>query len=303
MTRRRDAVVPDRLGGASLASILAELFGLSAEASRQAIAEGAVFVGGKRQRDPASAVRAEARLVLHELEPSAAPTPAARLVVLFEDESMIVLDKAPGEHLNETETSAHPAIVEQLRPRIPGIRVVHRLDKETSGVVVLAKDAAAAERLSACFRERRAHKLYLAIAEGAPPEGPFEAAITEDPKRPRARKVGRDGQAATTVFTVLGRAQGLSGVRAEPITGRTHQIRVHLAHLGAPIVGDRLYAGPMAVRLGSLVLRVERTLLHAASLRLDLGRGATRSFAAPLPEDFGPFVRAGLLPSAMDSAL
>lgn len=251
------------------------------------IAAGAVFVDGKRARDRQQPVRDGAKLVVHRALEQAQVAPAlAPLVVLFEDADLIVLDKAPGDHLNETETSSRTAIVE----RIPGAFVVHRLDRETSGVVALAKSARAAERLSEAFRERRVEKRYLAIVEGSLPDGDLCDPIGLDRRRPRARRVRVDGQEARTTVRTLGRLGGISAVEAAPHTGRTHQIRVHVSHHGAPILGDRTYGGPMVVRVGGEVIEVPRALLHARRLVLP----GWPPFIAPIPADMAAFAARGL---------
>ncbi len=251
------------------------------------IAAGAVFVDGKRARDRRQPVRDGAKLVVHRAGAEAPAPPALPpLVVLFEDADLIVLDKSPGDHLNETETSARPALVE----RLPGSFVVHRLDRETSGVVALAKHARAAERLSAAFRERRVEKRYLALVEGALPDGELTDPIGLDRRRPRARRVRADGQEARTTVRTVGRLDGISAVEAAPHTGRTHQIRVHVAHHGAPILGDRTYGGPMVVRVAGEVVEVPRTLLHARRLVLP----GWPPFVAPVPADLAAFAARGL---------
>lgn len=267
--------------GSTLVDVLVRLVdGCSAAEARALVQGGAVFVSGKRARDLHQRVVAGARLVIHRTDAEVMPA-LAPLVVLYEDAELIVLDKAPGDHLNETETSARPALVE----RIPGAFVVHRLDRDTSGVVALAKSAVVAERLSAAFRERRVGKSYLAVVEGSPEDGELTDPIGLDKRRPRARRVRADGQRAHTTLRVLGRRGPLALVEAVPHTGRTHQIRVHVAHHGWPILGDRLYGGPMVVRLDDAVLEVPRTLLHARRLELP----GWPPFEAPVPDDLARF--------------
>ncbi|MCC7385283.1 MAG: RluA family pseudouridine synthase [Deltaproteobacteria bacterium] len=258
------------------------------------ITRGAAFVGGRRAKQPQQSLAAGTRVVLHveDRGPELAEA-ALEPRVIFEDEAVIVLDKRPGEHLNETETSVVLSLVERLRARIPEVRVVHRLDRETSGVVILAKTLGEAERLSAAFREREVEKRYVALVEGAIADQLIEAKIAPDRRRPRARRVLDSGQAAATRVTTLAVAHGLSAVSAVPITGRTHQIRVHLAHAGAPILGDRLYGGPLAVRVEGELMKLGRTLLHARELIVPLA-GGTRRFEAPVPEDLARFATLGL---------
>lgn len=266
--------------GSTLVDVLVRVLeGCAAAEARALVQGGAVFVSGKRARDVDQRVAAGARLIIHRADTP--PLALPPLVVLYEDAHLVVLDKAPGDHLNETETSARPALVE----RLPGTYVVHRLDRETSGVVALAKSVAVAERLSAAFRERRVGKSYLAVVEGAPVDAELTDPIGLDKRRPRARRVRADGQRAHTTLRALGRRGPLALVEAVPHTGRTHQIRVHVAHHGWPILGDRLYGGPMVVRLDEAVLEVPRTLLHARRLELP----GWPPFEAPVPEDVARF--------------
>lgn len=210
--------------------------------------------------------------------------------ILFEDEHWLVLDKPAGVVVNQTETSPEPSLVERFADR--DARVVHRLDRDTTGVMVLGKGKAAAAQLSAAFAERRVRKQYWAIVEGPGLEGVLEAKIGKDRRRPRARAVRDDGQSAKTTVEVRGRRGELSWLQASPHTGRTHQIRVHLAHAGQPIVGDTLYGGPAAVRLDARVERPGRPLLHARELVLPTPDGQEMRFVAPLPADLARFVEA-----------
>lgn len=263
---------------------------LSRRAARRLISEGAVFLDGKRCRVASRSVPEGARLVVHmDAGAEDAPRP---FTILYEDEHLIAVSKQPGVHVNETETTAVRSLVDHLS----GF-VVHRIDKETSGVVVLAKDKKAAALLSEAFRERRVEKHYLAVCVGRPNEGlidaPIDAPIGQDPKRPRARMVRPDGKPAVTRVRILSSAGEVSAVAAELLTGRTHQIRVHLAHCGAPILGDLTYGGPPAARIEGAEFRPGRTLLHAHRLNLTLDDRVLR-FEAPLPEDFLALQRHGL---------
>jgi 23S rRNA pseudouridine1911/1915/1917 synthase len=169
---------------------------------------------------------------------------------------------------------------------------VHRLDRETSGVVVLARTRPAAAALSAAFREGNARKTYLALCARAPspPEGRIAEPLAADPQRPGRRRVDPAGEPAATAYRTLRVGPGGEAlVEAQPETGRTHQIRVHLAHLGAPLLGDARYGGPRRV----LELAVPRVMLHA--LRLEVAHpasGARLLLEAPVPEDFQAVERA-----------
>ncbi len=279
-------VVGAKLGGLPLSRALAALTG-DADAAGT-IGAGRVFVDGHRVIDPGARARPGQKLVVH----ARAPAPPVAPRIIYEDEAIVALDKRPGEHLNETETSVEWALVELLRARFADVHVVHRLDRETSGVVVLAKDHDAAVELSEAFQRRAVDKAYLAIVEARTLPALVDAPIGLDPRRPRARRVAADGEAAETALVGGAAAFGLQFVRALPRTGRTHQIRVHLASIGAPLVGDRTYGGLMAARVGDAIVRPTRTLLHALRLVLP-GRPPLER---PLHADFAPFLDAGLAP-------
>lgn len=212
--------------------------------------------------------------------------PLVDVPILFEDDRWLVVDKPAGWHVNRTDTARGASVEEHFADR--GARVVHRLDRGTTGVLVLAKGRVEAAALSSAFAERRVRKRYWAVVEGTAPEGVLDRPIGRDRRRPRARAVGEGGQEARTEVEPLGHGEGLALVEARPFTGRTHQIRVHLADAGAPIVGDTLYGGPAAVAWGEGVVRPARPLLHALELVLP-GPEGPRSFRAPLPADLSGF--------------
>jgi 23S rRNA pseudouridine1911/1915/1917 synthase len=157
---------------------------------------------------------------------------------------------------------------------------VHRLDKDTSGVIVLARTPEALRALQRQFRRRTVYKRYLALVEGVPgsPSGIIEAPIGRDPKNRKRMSVVKGGREAVSRYDVLEDLGSNALVAVEPGTGRTHQIRVHLAWLGNPIVGDRLY-GYRKQRIG-----LKRLFLHAAELHVDSpSTGERLEFRAPLP--------------------
>ena len=230
--------------------------------------------------------------------------------VLFEDSRVLVLNKPPG-------LLAHPAgdrfawgvigLAKRARPD-DRVDLVHRLDRDTSGIIVLTKDVAANAMLKECFkhRSRDLHKAYLAVVRGLVPweEHEVDAPIGPHPaSRVRLRRaVTADGQPARTSFVVGAsmEATGLSLVRCALHTGRTHQIRVHLEHVGHPIVGDKLYGQPDEVFLdwlddGATASVRERAgfprqCLHAWRLRLPHPDGGTVDLEAPLPADMQALV-------------
>lgn len=249
--------------------------GLSRRQARGLIAQGAVFIDGRRCRVASRKVEPGAKLRVH-LAPVAATRAAP--AILFQDERITVVDKPAGVHVNESGTTARLSLL----ARMPGrCYVVHRLDLETTGVIVFAKSAEVAARLSAAFRARHVDKRYIAMVEGRPEVGFIDARIGPDRRRPRARTVRADGQEARTEVVAVVPREGCSEVHLRLETGRTHQIRVHLAHAGHPVLGDPLYGGMFAVRAARGPVRVSRTLLHARRLRLP----GWDPFEAPLPAD------------------
>jgi 23S rRNA pseudouridine1911/1915/1917 synthase len=241
------------------------------------VATGAVYVEGRRARDAGAAVRAGARLtvVLEEggRAVTAAASPPPPLVVLYEDADVIAVDKPAGVTAQPTPGRVGDSLLDLVSARLGhAAGLVHRLDRETSGVTVFGKHPAATRRLAAAFREGRAKKQYLAVTKaGLPASGDIELPLSKDPSRPgRWRASARaNGVPAHTRYTRL--ADGpVSLVQLFPQTGRTHQLRAHLAGIGHPIVGDRLYGGAPG----------PRCLLHAWRLALD-----GLEFEAPVPAD------------------
>jgi 23S rRNA pseudouridine1911/1915/1917 synthase len=220
------------------------------------------------------------------------------LDVLYEDRSVIVLDKPQGLVVHPACGHQSGTLVNALLWHFDGLRasfggadprpgIVHRLDKDTSGVMIAAKDAAAHDWLAAQFKERRVSKLYLAIVHGAPrlDEGRVETRITRDPRsRKRFAVSEAQGKQAVTRYRVLRKVGDFAVVLFRPRTGRTHQIRVHARHLGCPIVGDPVYGRRTP---GEWTL-----MLHAFRLRLVLpGEAEPRTFTAPVPDRFRAFLR------------
>lgn len=205
--------------------------------------------------------------------------------ILYEDEDVIVVHKPAGLIVHPTVGSDEPSVVGSYRDRIidsdpvrPG--VVHRLDRDTSGAMVLARHPEAKKFLQAAFRARKVKKTYWALVWGNPGIGVKRLAFGMSPAGGRAGVMRVDplGKPAETIISTLAHGSDVSLVEARPITGRTHQIRVHLTALGFPILGDKIYgkAGDM----------VARQMLHARQLSLTLPNGEYRSFEASVPVDF-----------------
>jgi 23S rRNA pseudouridine1911/1915/1917 synthase len=176
----------------------------------------------------------------------------------------------------------------------PGI--VHRLDRMTSGLVIVAKNDAALRDLSSQFKSRQVHKTYLALVHGrvSGQKGEIERPVGRDPRRRiRMRTSGIGARAALTHFEVRRRFAHFTLLEVHPRTGRTHQIRVHLASVRHPVVGDTMYGAPSRLLAGSRdeTKTLPRTFLHAAVIRFRHPRtGETISFEAPLPEELAIFL-------------
>ncbi len=261
---------------------------------QKALAAGLVAVNGApaRASDPLNA----GDVVEARIPPRESASPGTRpedipLIVLYEDDHLLCIDKPPGlvvhpaaghwegtlvnavlHHCSRLSSGSHP-----LRPGI-----VHRLDKDTSGCILVAKTDGAQAALSAQFAARTARKTYLAAVRGKPrtTAGVITGAIARHPAhRQRMTVTSRHGaRAAETTWRVLASAGGLSLLECHPRTGRTHQIRVHLKHMGHPIAGDRTYGGGADY---------PRQLLHAWRLAITHpATGAPLAFEAPVPADF-----------------
>jgi 23S rRNA pseudouridine1911/1915/1917 synthase len=286
--RRLALVVPREDEGERLDRFVAARGGISRGQARRAIDEGGVFLDRRRCKVAGRLVHEGQRVEVNLAEggreaPSGASLDRARL--LYGDEHLVAVDKPAGVPAQPTLTSDRftlPVLVEGLLGA--PVTIVHRLDRETSGVTVLARTKAAAQALSEAFRVGTPEKTYLALCARppSPPEGRLEAPLGKDPRRPGARAVRADGDPAATRYRTV-RIGAAALVEARPETGRTHQIRVHLAHLGAPLLGDPRYGGPRMVG----TVTVPRVMLHAAHLVLPHPvTGAPLSLEAPVPEDF-----------------
>ncbi len=229
------------------------------------------------------------------LVPPPAPTEvlpeAIPLAIVYEDDDAIVIDKPAGMVVHPAPGHLSGTLVNALLAHAPALRIagstrpgiVHRLDKDTSGLLIVAKHDRALAALAAEFQERRTLKVYLALLDGVvePDSGTIDAPIGRDPRHRQRMAVVRGGRPAVSHFAVRERfaAHTFAEVRIE--TGRTHQIRVHCAFIGHPVTGDPVYGrGPKG---GGLT--VPRQFLHAARLGLHLPSGAWREFASPLPPD------------------
>lgn len=310
-------VVPDELHGRSLETVaMAWLRDVRRPALRRLIQDARITVNGQ-PRGAQRKVRAGDVLLLDgEVEPSElprhrpkAPSDASGPHVLFEDPATIVIDKPAG--LASVPDRHHePSVHGHFAEWFPGeddLRIVHRLDRGTSGVLVLARGIEAARSFDLQFRERRVHKRYLALVRGQPLRAEFDADF-EIGRTIRGGRVAigkkKGARTAHTDFRVLRRYRGFTLLEARPSTGRMHQIRAHLMWLRLPLAVDPLYGGQEAVRLsefkrgyrerghGREAALIDRLTLHAWQLRfVSPASGAEIEVTAELPGDLALVLR------------
>ena len=267
--------------------IRAERVRLGGKATKAAhpVTEGEVFVCDPLVRD-----------LRRGIEPE-----EGNLEILHEDPDLVVLVKPPDLVVHPGAGRSSGTLAHRLLARFPEISavggpgrpgIVHRLDKDTSGVLVVARTPRAYEHLSRAFAERRVDKRYLALAYGTPhpSSGQIEAPIGRHPTRRMEMTVSANGRSALTLYRVLTAASGISLLEIDLQTGRTHQIRVHLKSLGHPLIGDPVYGEarwkglPKPVQ--AALVRFSRPALHAWRLAFDHpSTGEPVSFEALLPED------------------
>jgi len=285
------AVVPRELAGLRMDLALARMFPQYSRNRLQAwLKSGHLLVDGKPLERSEKTVGGE-KIAL-TLPPAAdVVRPAAQrmaLDVVFEDASLLVLDKPAGlivhpgaGNPDRTLMNGLLAHAPQLR-RVPRAGIVHRLDKDTSGLLVVAKTLSAQARLAAQLAERSVKRTYLALVHGEPPaHGTIDAPIGRDPRSRTRMAVVSRGKEARTRYKVIERFDKIALLECRLETGRTHQIRVHLQHVRHPIVGDPVYR--RGARAG---VKFPRQALHAAALELTHPRSGKRmSWSAPLPAD------------------
>ena len=278
--RRLDLVVAARLGEAR------------AQAQRR-ILDGEVTVNGRPASKSHRVTAGERIAVASRRALAEAPAPPA-VPVRYEDEHLLVVAKPAGLVVHTGAGVTGATLVDALRaqdvtlatagdPERPGI--VHRLDRGTSGLLAVAKTGEAMEGLTALLRRREVDRRYWALVEGAPhpPRATIDAPIGRDPDRRTRFRTDQAGRAAVTHYDVVDAFHAVSRLDVRLETGRTHQVRVHMAAVGHPVAGDRLYgaSASLATRLG-----LQRPALHAAHLAFDHPvTGARIDVDEPLPGD------------------
>lgn len=275
---------------------------VSRGAIQRLIEEGHILVNGRKVK-PTHTPRAGEEVSVHwpEAKPAKAQPEEIPLQILYEDEVLLVVNKPPGLVVHpasghETQTLVN-ALLHHCRGELSGIGgvarpgIVHRLDKDTSGCLVVAKSDATHLALAAQFANRKVAKVYQAIVCGdlMRDRGEIRAAIARHSSHRKCMAVDEEfGREAHTSYRVLERLDGATLVEARLHTGRTHQIRVHFKFLGHPLVGDVTYGQRQNLRLEELTnYRASRQMLHAEQLGFTHPRtGRALSFQAELPEDF-----------------
>ncbi len=266
------------------------------------IRDGHVRVGGRMEKPSYSILEGD-RIECDPPEPKddRVSPEEGNLLVLYEDADLVVLDKPSGLTVHPGAGRATGTLAHHLLARYPEMAgvggpgrpgIVHRLDQGTSGVLVVARTAAAYRRLARAFAAREIDKRYLAIAYGEPkpPEGTVDAPIGRHAIRRKEMTVRADGRPSRTGYRTLAARAGIALVELDLETGRTHQIRVHLKHLGHPLVGDPVYgearwkALPRSVQ--ARLRDFPRPALHAWRLALTHPIDGRRlAFEAPVPDD------------------
>lgn len=259
---------------------------LSRASAAKLITGGKVAVAGAQVNKPAYLVAPDDKVSVELPNTSVAKVD---LPIIYEDEDCLVINKPAG-LLTHSKGAFNPEPTiasflqqrqlndDESRPIGNREGIVHRLDRGTSGVIICAKNPLATKWLQKQFSTRKVIKTYVALVDGVPKSerAVIDMPMARNPKRPQTFRVDVKGKPATTEYRVLQSKNGLSEVELLPTTGRTHQLRVHLAKLGHPILGDTLYGGAAA----------ERLYLHALRLTITLPGGGRHTFEAPLPDEF-----------------
>lgn len=290
--------------GQRLDRVLAECLAVvSRERFKEVIADGGVSIDGEVVQRGKTAVAAgsviDVVLALRDRTRAGAPE-GLDYELLHEDDALLIVAKPAGMVVHPSARVRGGTLSERLAERYPGLPspqgedrpgIVHRLDAETSGVLVVARTEAAGEELKRQFKAREVEKLYTAVVYGEPR---FDSDWIEAPlgrakgsERVSVVRVEDGGRKAATFYRTTERLGQASLVECEPRTGRTHQIRVHMESIGHPVVGDKLYRGKRVLRLPGGRFDVPRHLLHAWKLTFTHPVSGERvTFEAPLPADF-----------------
>ena len=273
--------------------------GLSRSQIQRLVSQGNISVDGVISSKSAAVLNGSETVVIRV--PPPVPTSLSAedipLDIVYEDNDLLVVDKPSGMVVHPSAGHRTGTLVNAVlahAPQMTGVGgeqrpgIVHRLDKDTSGIIVVAKNDLAHRFLQAQFKERTVEKSYLGLVYGVPPSsnGRVETAIGRDKKFRKRMAIYHEKSSKTrfavTRYSTVEKFDGWTLLEIKPITGRTHQIRVHMSYLGCPIVGDLLYGNR---RMVSDLYGLRRQFLHAARLKIAIPKGDTRIFNSPLPKD------------------
>jgi 23S rRNA pseudouridine1911/1915/1917 synthase len=283
-------------------ALIARHPGLSRRQARLAIEKGQVSVDGRMVREPGALLSAKDPKIAFDPNRKALPRVRSAIPLLYEDETLLVVDKpagllsvpsGPGAEHEETALRHVRDYIARLNPKRPYVGLVHRIDRDTSGALVFAKSPESRQALIGLFSRHAIDRHYAALVQGSPAA---DAGLVDAPIRD-AYEGGRRGvargdepsQPARTRWRVIERLAGAALLEVVLETGRQHQVRIHLAHIGLPVLGDSRYGrepGKKAARPRSGA-RLRRQMLHAQGLAfVHPLTGARISVTSPLPEDF-----------------
>jgi len=265
-------------------TVQARLSDLSRASAAKLIEQGKVKVNGEPNLKAGYRLRVGDKVKIDYNPVDSRKIPKISLPILYEDDDCVAINKPIGVLTHSKgEFNPEATVATWLSGRVKSLSgeragIVHRLDRATSGVMICAKNPASQSWLQKQFAQRRVRKTYLAIVAGQPEpaEAVIDMPIERNPKAPATFRVGPDGKPAITHYKLLRPGKEYSLVELKPTTGRTHQLRVHLAKIGHPIVGDKFYGGPSADRL----------FLHAWKLELTLPNRQRKTFMARRPRGF-----------------
>ncbi len=312
MSTRTFTVAPDE-AGRTVAEWLRARLGVSRSDALRMLGERRVRVGGADCLEPATPLRRNQRVEVRERQPEAPrEPPPARPVVRFADEHVVVVDKPAGlttvRHAEEAaEFGARgrrflpPTLADLLPDLLPGprrrvrprVRAVHRLDRDTSGLVVFARTAAAESHLGKQFRAHSVERSYLAVVRGRAAEGRVESHLVEDRGDGRRGSGPKErGKRAVTCVKVVEALGAYTLLECRLETGRTHQVRIHLGEAGTPLCGERVYDRPPHGKPLPDGSGAARVALHAATLGFDHPETGDRvRWTSPLPRDLAELLR------------
>lgn len=301
-------IVPEELSGLRVDQAAAQLFGdFSRERLKAWIGEGALTLDGETVKPRAKVLRGQLLTLSAELEPAGDwEAQDIALEILFEDEQLLVIDKPAGLVVHPAAGNPDGTLLNALLHHLPEqiqlarAGIVHRLDKDTSGLMVVAKSLLAQRSLIEQLKDRSVSREYDAVVVGTPISGGrVDAPIGRHPRDRKRQAVVAGGKPAVTHYRVMERYRAHALVRCKLETGRTHQIRVHMAHRQLPLVGDPVYGGRLKFPAGASEVLKERLrgfsrqALHARRLSIrHPASGETLRFEASPPADLQDLIAA-----------